>query len=397
MTGPLDGLLVVETGSLIAGPFCGQLLGDLGAEVIKIEPPGKGDPMRQWGRVTRNGRSYWWAMIARNKKSVTLDLRQAEGQDIARSLISKADFLIENFRPGTMERWGLGYDRLREENPGLIMVRISGYGQTGPYAKRAGFGGIGEAMGGLRRIIGEPDRPPARAGISIGDSLAATYGALGALAALHAREATGLGQVVDSAIYESVLAMTESLVPEYHGEGYVRERSGAILPGVAPSNVFTCADGDDILIGANQDTVFRRLAELMDRPELADDPRFNNHRARGENQAELDSIISDWTRLRPSQHLLELLAEAGVPAGRIYQPSDMMEDPHFVARNALIDVQTPGLGEVRMPNVTPRLMATPGRVRSAAPDLGANNDDILCGMLGLDSDLLDKLKERGIV
>ena len=285
--GPLADLVVIELGTLIAGPFCGQILADFGAEVIKLEDPGTGDPMRQWGRSLPKGHSPWWPVIGRNKKSVTLNLRSAEGQAIARSLIEQADVLIENFRPGTMEKWGLGYETLSAVNPGLIMARVSGFGQTGPYASRAGYGLIGEAMGGLRAITGEPDRPPARAGVSIRDSLAATHAVMGVLMALHVRERTGRGQAVDASIYESVLAMMENMVTEYDITGYIRERSGAVLPGIAPSNVYPTADGM-ILIGGNGDTVFARLCDAMGQPALKDDPRYVSHASRGVNQTELD-------------------------------------------------------------------------------------------------------------
>ena len=278
--GALAGLRVIEMGSLIAGPFCGQILGDFGAEVIKLEDPRTGDPMRQWGRSLPKGQSPWWPVIGRNKKSVGLDLRQPEGQDLARTLIASADIVIENFRPGAMEKWGLSYERLSEANPGLIMARVSGFGQTGPLSHRAGYGLIGEAMGGLRHITGEPDRPPARAGISIGDSLAAMHAAMGVMMALHSRHATGKGQVVDAALYESVLAVMENLITEYDLTGYARERSGSVLPGIAPSNVYPCAGGEMILIGGNGDTVFARLCEVMGQPGLAQDPRFASHAAR---------------------------------------------------------------------------------------------------------------------
>lgn len=296
--GPLAGLRLIEMGTLLAGPFCGQLMGDFGAEVIKVEPPNQGDPMRVWGREKAHGKSLWWPVIARNKKSVTLNLRELEGQEIARELIKSADFLLENFRPGTMERWGLGYDELRKINPGLIMIRVSGFGQTGPYSVRAGFGAVGEAMGGLRYVCGDPSTPPSRMGISIGDSLAATFACVGALAALHHKQQTGEGQVVDSAIYEAVLNMMESLITEYDKAGYIRERTGAILPNVAPSNVYPTRDGKFILIAANQDTVFRRLTEAMGRPDLATDERYATHTARGAVQQELDDLIAEWTKTK---------------------------------------------------------------------------------------------------
>ncbi len=391
--GPLEGLIVVEAGQLIAGPFCGQLLGDLGATVIKIEPPKIGDPMRAWGR----GAPVWWEVIARNKKSVSIDLRKPEGQDLARRLIDGADILIENFRPGTLEGWNLGPARLHETNPGLIVVRMSGYGQTGPYSTRAGFGGIGEAMGGWRNIVGEPDRPPSRMGVSIGDSLAATYGCMGALAALEHRHKTGKGQVVDSALYEAVLQVMESLIPEYVATGQARERSGGILPGIAPSNVYPCSDGE-YLIGGNGDGVFKRLCEAMGRPELATDPRYVDHASRGVNQTELDERIAAWTRTLTVDEVEALMTEHGVPAGRIYRPVDMLADPHFAAREAIIEVDHPKWPGLKMQNVFPKLSATPGGVRSIAPQtVGEHNDEILGTRLGLDEDALVRLREAGII
>jgi formyl-CoA transferase len=392
--GPLTGLIVIEAGQLIAGPFCGQLLGDLGATVIKLEPPGVGDPMRAWGQ----GAPVWWEVIARNKKSVSIDLRKPAGQDLARRLIAGADFLIENFRPGVLEGWNLSPERLRAENPGLIVVRMSGYGQTGPYSDRAGFGGIGEAMGGWRAIVGEPDRPPSRMGVSIGDSLAATYGCLGALAALHVRTQTGLGQVVDSALYEAVLQVMESLVPEYAVTGQARERSGAILPGIAPSNVYRCSDGE-YLIGANGDGVFRRLCQAMGRPALADDPRYADHAARGRHQKELDALIEAWTSTLTVGAVEELMRVHGVPAGRIFRPADMMKDPHFQAREALLAFpdhpRWPGL---TMQNVFPKLSETPGSVRSLAPEqVGQDNAEVLGGRLGLSDQELRALADAGVI
>jgi len=325
--GPLAGVRVIEMGQLLAGPFCGQLLADFGAEVIKIEAPGAGDPLREWGRERAGGKALWFPIVGRNKKSVTLDLRQKEGQALARRLIAGADMLVENFRPGTMEKWGLGYEALSAENPKLIMIRVSGFGQTGPYAGRAGYGAIGEAMGGLRHVVGSPGSAPSRVGISIGDTLAATYAALGGVMALHARTRTGRGQVVDSAIYEAVLAMMESLITEYQQAGYIRERTGPILPGIAPSNVYPTADGLMILIAANQDTVFRRLAVVMGQEELGRDPRYATHVARGERQAELDALISAWSATIPAAELEAMLEEGGVPAGRIYRAPDIIADP----------------------------------------------------------------------
>jgi formyl-CoA transferase len=380
---PLQDIRVIEMGQLLAGPFCGQLLGDHGAEVIKIEQPGSGDPMREWGREKPYGKSLWWPVIARNKKSVTLNLRTSEGQAAVKQLVDKADIVVENFRPGRMEQWNLGYEDLAAVNPGIIFVRVTGFGQDGPYSSRAGFGSIGEAMGGLRYIVGEPDGRPSRVGISIGDALAGTMGALGALVAVHVRHRTGRGQVVDSAIYEAVLSYMESLVPEYDVAGYIRERTGAILPNVAPSNVYPTADDQMVLIAANQDTVFRRLTEAMGRPELADDERFATHSARGEHQQDLDYLIADWTKGVSSNDLLDLMEEHAVPSGRIYRAPEMLTDPHFEARDAIVRVEHDEFGEIPMQNVTPKLSATPGRVRWVGPALGQHNEEILGGLLGM--------------
>ncbi|MGE2836156.1 CaiB/BaiF CoA transferase family protein [Mycobacterium sp. SMC-4] len=395
-TGPLAGIRVVEMGQLIAGPFCGQLLGDLGADVIKLEDPQRGDPMREWGHQRPLGESLWWSVVARNKRSVTCNLRTAEGQALARRLAVGADIVVENFRPGTLERWGLGYEELAAENPGLIMVRVSGFGQTGPYANRAGYGAIGEAMGGLRYIVGDPSTPPSRVGISIGDSLAATYGTLGALAALHERSRTGLGQVVDSAIYEAVLAMMESTVPEYQQTGYVRERTGAVLPNVAPSNVYPTSDDAWVLIAANQDTVFRRLAQAMGQPELADDERFVSHGARGERQAELDALIAEWTRGLTVSEVEKLLEANGVPCGQIYRAPEMLADEHYRARQSIVEVDHHRLGPVAMQNVVPRLTRSPGRIRWAGPTLGAHTEEVLLQELGLTAEELAQLRDKGV-
>ncbi|MET8002141.1 CaiB/BaiF CoA transferase family protein [Nonomuraea glycinis] len=394
---PLGDIRVVELGQLLAGPFCGQLLGDFGAEVIKVEDPGKGDPMRQWGREKPHGKSLWWPVVARNKKSVTCDLRTEAGQDLARRLVERADVLLENFRPGTLERWGMSPERLHEINPRLVITRVTGFGQTGPYAPRAGYGSIGEAMGGIRYVTGDPGLPPSRAGVSLGDSLAATYACIGTLVALHERENSGQGQVVDSAIYESVLAMMESLVPEWQQAGYQRERTGPVLPNVAPSNVYPTKDGDSILIAANQDSVFSRLAAAMGRPELAADERYATHGARGANMGELDDLIGRWTARLPAQELLDLLHAGGVPAGRIYRAADMFDDPHFAAREAIVRVQHPDFGELAMQNVAPKLSASPGAVRTAGPALGAHNQEIYHELLGLTPEELDRLTADGII
>jgi formyl-CoA transferase len=395
--GALSDLRLIEMGTLLAGPFCGQLMGDFGAEVIKVEPPGQGDPMREWGREKAHGQSLWWPVVARNKKSVTLNLREAEGQAIARELIAKSDFLLENFRPGTLEKWHLSYAELQKINPRLIMIRVSGFGQTGPYAKRAGFGAIGEAMGGLRYVCGDPSTPPSRMGISIGDSLAATFACVGALSALHHRERTGQGQVVDSAIYEAVLNMMESLITEYDKAGYIRERTGAILPNVAPSNVYPTRDGKFILIAANQDTVFGRLTEAMGRTELAQDPRYATHTARGANQQELDDLIAKWTVTIDAASLEQLMAEHGIPSGKIYRAPEMLEDEHFRAREAIIRTLHPTFGELRMQNVAPKLSLTPGSVAHAAPTLGQHNQEIYKGLLGYTDRRMEELRSAGII
>lgn len=394
---PLDDIRVVELGQLLAGPFCGQLLGDFGAEVIKVEDPGVGDPMRQWGREKPYGTSLWWPVVARNKKSVTVNLRTEEGQELVRRLVAQADVLIENFRPGTLERWGLAPEELWKTNPRLIVTRVTGFGQSGPYASRAGYGSIGEAMGGIRYVTGDPDRPPARAGISLGDSLAATFACLGTLVALHQRGRTGRGQVVDSAIYEAVLAMMESLVPEYQIAGYQRERTGTTLPNVSPSNVYPTADSEMVLIAANQDTVFRRLAEVMEQPELTTDERYATHSARGQNMEELDGIIAEWSSTLKAEELLEQLHAGGVPAGRIFKAKDMLEDPHFAAREAIVRLNHPDLGEFAMHNVVPKLSDSPGRVRHVGPELGEHNQEIYRGLLGLDDETISSLHAAGVI
>jgi formyl-CoA transferase len=395
--GPLGDLVVVELGTLIAGPFCGQILGDFGAEVIKIEDPKSGDPMRQWGRSLPKGLSPWWPVIGRNKKSVTIDLRNLEGQALARQLIGQADVVVENFRPGALEKWGLSYESLSRDNPRLIMARVSGFGQTGPYAQRPGYGLIGEAMGGLRHVTGEPDRPPARAGISIGDSLAAMHSVMGILMALHHRERTGRGQVIDAALYESVLAVMENLITEYDLTGYVRERSGSILPGIAPSNAYPCANDEMILIGGNGDNVYARLTEAMGRPELKTDPRFATHAARGQNQRELDDLIAAWTSTFALADLLHLLEAKGIPASRVYRAPDMLEDPQFAAREAVVRVDHPVFGPVRMQNAFPKLSETPGRVRWPGPALGEHTAEVLGARCGVTAERLAALKAQGVV
>ena len=393
-TGALSDIRMIEMGQLIAGPFCGQLLGDMGAEVIKLEPPGAGDPMRLWGQGEDK---VQWEVIARNKKSVSLNLRVPEGQVIARRLIATADVLVENFKPGTLEKWGLAPADLQRENPGLIVARMSGYGQSGPYSNRAGFGGIGEAMGGWRYIVGEPDRAPSRMGVSIGDTLTATYGCMGVLAALHVRARTGLGQVVDAALYESVLQVMEGLVPEYAHSGVIRERSGSILPGIAPSNVYACSDGE-YMIGANKDAIWGRLAAAMGRPELADDPRYATHLARRANQLELDELINRWTGTLTVAELDALMIAHAVPAGRVYRAPEMLADPHFAAREAIVEVATERFGPLKMQGIFPKLSATPGTIRRPAPAaVGQHNAEVYGELLGLDQAELAKLAEAGAI
>jgi formyl-CoA transferase len=397
--GALAGIRVIELGQLIAGPFCGQLLGDMGAEVIKVEPPqvngrGGGDPMRVWGHGEEK---LWWEVVARNKKSVSANLRLPEGQEIVRRLAATADILIENFKPGTMEKWGLGPDDLHAINPRLIIVRVSGYGQTGPYSERAGFGGIGEAMGGWRYIVGDPDRPPSRMGVSIGDSLAATYGCMGALAALHARERTGKGQVVDSALYEAVLQVMESLVPEYMVAGHIRKRSGSILEGVSPSNVYPASDGE-YLIGANQDAVFARLCQAMGQPELASDERYATHIARAGHLRELDEIIATWSRTLTVAELEAKMIAYSVPAGKMYRAPEMLEDPHFAARESLVEVETPRWGKLKMQNAFPFLSDTPSAIRSVAPvEIGQDNAEVYGAILGMDDAEIARLKAANAI
>lgn len=382
VTGPLDGLRVVEMGQLIAGPFCGQLLGDMGAEIAKIETPGAGDTMRQWGQGPQ---PVSWRVIARNKYSVALDLRGKEGQELARRLVGAADILIENFRPGTLEKWGLDPKRLCEENPKLIVVRVSGYGQDGPYAQRAGFGGIAEAMGGWRGIVGYPDRPPVRMGVSIGDSLAATYGCMGALAALHRRSLTGRGQIIDVSLYESVLQVMEGMLPEFQIAGHKRTRTGSTIPQVAPSNVYPCRDGE-LMIGANNDAIFERFCKIMGRADMLDDPRYRTLQARGLNMEALDAEIAAWTAQHSVAELEALMLEAAVPAGRLYDAEDMLRDPHFAARKAIISVDDPVLGPTTMQGVFPKFSETPGGVRRAAPrDVGRDTADVLERWLGVRS------------
>jgi crotonobetainyl-CoA:carnitine CoA-transferase CaiB-like acyl-CoA transferase len=384
-------------GQLIAGPFTGCILGYFGAEVIKIEPPGSGDPLRNW-RMLRNGTSLWWRSLGRNKKSVTLNLRTTQGREIARRLVASTDVLIENFRPGTLEKWDMGPEALREDNPGLVLARISGYGQTGPYASRPGFASVCEGVGGFRYINGFPGQPPVRPNLSMGDSLAGLHAVIGVLLALlhRGRGGKGAGQVVDVAIYESIFNMLESVVPEYDGAGEVREPSGSTLTGIAPTNTYLCADGKYVIIGGNGDSIFRRLMETAGKPEMAADPRLSDNAGRVEHQEELDGAISEWTATLTSGEVLDVLERAAVPCGPINSIADMMADPHFRARGLFEEITVDG-APLKVPALTPMLERTPGRTDWPGPEVGAHNHEILCGRLGLSEETLTELKARGVV
>ena len=395
-TGPLAGLRVLELGNFIAGPFAGQLLGDYGAEVIKIETPGEGDPMRTWG-LTRDGQGLWWPAIARNKRSVAVDLRHETGRDLVRRLADRVDVVLENFRPGRLEEWGLGYQRMRVSNPGLIVVHVSGFGQTGPRSADAGFGSIGEAMGGIRATTGDPDRPPARCGISLGDALAGLFAVVGTLAAVAERSKSGSGQEVDVAIYEAVAALMESTLADFEVGGVTRTRTGSVLPGVAPSNAYRTAEGSEVVIAANADSVFGRLCTAMGRPELAADPRFVDHASRGQHMVELDQLIDGWTGGLAADHLLTLLSTHGVPAGRVYTPADMVADPHFQARDMLVRMASRAGYEVPMAGVVPKFSRTPGRIDDVGPELGEHSRQVLAGLAGVDDAEWSALAASGVV
>jgi formyl-CoA transferase len=398
--GSLAGVRVVELGMLLAGPFTGRLLGDLGAEIIKVEPPGQPDPLRDWGHARYEGRSLWWPVQARNKKCVTLNLREERGQQLLLELVKRSDVLVENFRPGTLEKWNLGPERLWEANPGIVIARVSGYGQTGPYAPRAGFASVAEAMGGIRYINGFPGEPPPRMHISLGDSLAGMFAAMGILAALYKRDSLGhgRGQVVDVSLMESCFALLESAVPEYDRLGIVREPGGTGLKGVAPSNIFQSRDGKWMVIAANADNVFRRLCEAMERSELADDPRFATHLARGENQEEIEGIVRDWAMERDAAEIDRVLNEAGVICGPIYTIADIFADEHYRARGMLLEHEDPGFGTFIGPGIVPRFSETPGAVRwSGTWEEGSHNEEVYGGLLGLSDADLARLKEDGVL
>lgn len=393
---PLDGIKVLELGQLIAGPFTTKILGEFGAEIIKIEPPLTGDPLRKW-RLLHNGTSVWWASQSRNKKSVTVDLRSDEGQAIIRRLIKEVDILVENFRPGALESWGLSEESLKELNPDLIMVRISGYGQTGPSKDLPGFGVIGEAMAGLRHLSGEPGRPPVRVGVSIGDSLAALHAVIGALMALRHREVQkGGGQVVDIALYESVFNMMESLVAEYSVFGEVRQPAGSSLPGITPSNAYLCADGKYVLIGGNGDSIFKRLMHLIDRADIAEDPAFAHNDGRSAEADYIDGIIANWAVQHNLDDVLVALHEQRIPAGRVYDIEDIFNDPHYKARDMLIDGELEDGTAVTLPGILPKLSKTPGKVSRRAPTLGQDTKDVL-SELGLSAEELLELHNKGVI
>ena len=396
MSRPLDGIKVVELGQLIAGPFACKMLAEFGAEVIKIEPPETGDPLRKW-RLLHNGTSVWWASQSRNKQSVTLNLHSPEGQDVVRQLIKNADVLVENFRPGTLEKWGLGWEELKQINPGLIMLRVSGYGQTGPYKDRPGFGVVGEAMGGLRYLSGEPGRPPVRVGISIGDSLAALHGVIGVLLALRNRETLqGSGQVIDVALHESVFNMMESMVAEYSVFNEVRQPAGSSLPGITPSNAYRCADGKYALIAGNGDSIFKRLMSLIGRDDIGQDPRFAHNDGRSAHAEFIDGVIGEWASQYPLDYVLEALSKERVPAGRIYDVQNIVEDPHFKARDMLLESQLEDGTPVILPGILPKLSETPGGVDRAAPTLGQDTEKVL-KELGIQQEQLDVWKASGII
>jgi formyl-CoA transferase len=395
-TGPLAGLKVVELGTLIAGPFCSRLLAEFGAEVIKIEAPEGGDPLRTWRKVHR-GTSLWWSVQARNKKSVTVNLKDARGQEVARRLIARADIAVENFRPGALEKWGLGYERLAQANPGLILVRLSGYGQSGPYRDRPGFGAIGEAMGGIRFVTGYPDRPPVRAGISLGDSIAAMYGVIGALMALHARQTNGgRGQVVDVALYEAVFSLMESLVPEYAVTGFVRTRSGASLPGIVPSNTYTTRDGKYLVIGANADSIFKRFMSAIGRTDLAEDPTLSTNAGRVRRTEELDRVIGDWAAGVELEEALGVLERAEVPSGKIYDVADIVRDVHYQARGMIEEHRLADGTPVQLPGIVPALSRDPGRTRWLGSELGAHTDEVLRD-LGYSAQQIEALRRDRII
>ena len=394
--GPLTGVRVLELGSFIAGPFAGQLLGDYGAEVIKVEPPGSGDPMRSWG-VTTDGRSLWWPAIARNKKSVAINLHDRRGQDLVRQLAAQSDVVLENFRPGTLERWEIDYPRLRQLNPGIVVVHVSGFGQTGPYQADAGFGSVAEAIGGIRFTTGAPDRPPSRTGISLGDSLASLFAVIGTLASLVERASSNRGQEIDVAIYEAVFALMESTVTDYAQAGVARTRTGSTLAGVAPANIYPTADGTMLVIAANADSVFARLATAIGRPELVEDPRFCTHKVRGQHAEEIDAEIAQWTSGRTAAKVSEILRANGVPVGQINDAAAILADPHFAARDMIVWPDAPGHGQLPMNGIVPKFSRTPGAVDTVGPELGQHTGEVLARLCHVDDEALAELAAAGVV
>ena len=395
-TQPLAGVRVLELGNMIAAPFCTRILAEFGADVVKVEDPKGGDQLRNWRKMYK-GTSLWWLAQARNKKSVTVDMRAAEGQEIVRALAMRTDIVVENFRPGTLERWNIGWESFKALNPRLIMVRLSGYGQTGPYKDRPGFGVIGEAMGGMRHVTGYEDRPPVRMGISIGDSIAALYGAIGALIALHHRNANGgIGQMIDLALYEAVFGVMESLVPEFDVLGFVRERAGNALPGIVPTNTYPTRDGKYVVIGANGDNIFKRLMMGIGREDLAVDPTLANNEGRVARVDELDRVIGDWTQAHDLEHVLRVLEQAEVPSGKVYDVRDIMADPHYAARAMIDEFRLPDGRSVKLPAIVPKMSATPGRTRWLGPKLGAHTDEVLAE-IGYDDARRQALRAAGVI
>ena len=391
---PLSGLKVIEMGQLIAGPFAAKTLADFGADVVKIEPPKLGDALRKW-RLLKDGTSIWWQVQSRNKRSLSLDLKQTEAQEIVRALVRESDVIIENFRPGTLEGWGLDPQDLLKINPRLIVLRISGYGQTGPYRDKPGFGVVAEAMGGLRHLTAEPGRVPVRVGISIGDTLASLHGVIGILLALQERHQSGEGQVIDIALYEAVFNCMESLLPEYSAFGEVRQAAGSALPGIAPTNAYLCADGGYVLVAGNGDSIFKRLMKLIGRDDLGNDPQLENNEGRVKRVVELDQAIGEWAKTLTTDKALEALDAVAVPAGRIYTVADIAQDPHYKARGNIETIQMHDGTKVEVPGVIPKLSRTPGSIRTLAPDIGQNTDEILRG-IGLSDAQIASLKERGV-
>jgi formyl-CoA transferase len=392
----LAGVKVVELGQLIAGPFAGKFFAEFGAEVIKLEPPGSGDPLRQW-RKLHDGTSLWWYVQNRNKKSVTVNLREPDGQAVARKLIERADVVIENFRPGTLEKWGLGYEALAKLNPGLVMLRLSGFGQTGPMAAQAGFGSVGESMGGLRYVTGYPDRAPVRPNLSIGDAIAALHGVIGTMMALRHRDVNGgRGQVVDVALYEAVFNMMESVIPEYDMFEVVRERTGSSLSGIVPSNTYLCGDGQHVVIGANGDSIFKRLMNLIGRRDLAEDAGLADNAGRCERVEQLDGVIGEWTSRYPVDEVVRMLNDAQVPNGKIYSAADIVRDPQYLAREMIREVLVPGGARVKVPGVVPKLSDTPGELEWVGPALGEHTNEVLASC-GYSETQIGELRARRIV